>query len=197
MGDVFVCWDMIVVDVDCECVCEYFDCGGVVNVENFCWFFVVEYVGVEIEVDDFVEFLIEGVYYFDYFGVEYDELFDMYDLDKLIIGVWFYEFYWMYVNIWYVDVFVECFELFGVNVLFVFCNFVIDEEGQENVEWVVWNWFLDDDGFVVDVVVSFFMFLLLMSEWGCDVDDEGLVVEDVFFIEFGVFVLQVIMIMCF
>ncbi|WP_058828559.1 cobaltochelatase subunit CobN [Haloferax sp. Q22] len=191
-GDAFARRDTTVADADRGRVCEYLDRGGAVNVENLCRFLAAEYAGVETEVDDPVELPTEGVYHPDYPGVEYDELLDTHDPDKPTIGVWFYESHWTHANTRYVDALVERLESVGANVLPAFCNPATDEEGQENAEWVARNWFSDDDGPVVDAVVSSFMFSLSMSERGRDADDEGADAEDVFLSELGVPVLQAI-----
>ncbi|SEL25296.1 cobaltochelatase subunit CobN [Haloferax larsenii] len=189
-GDAFALRDTTVAEEDRDRAYDYLERGGVVNIENLCRFLATEYDDFDAAPDDPVELPTEGVYHPDYPGVEYEELLDTHDDDKPTIGLWFYESHWTHANTRYVDAMVERLESLGANVLPAFCNPATDEEGQENAEWVARNWFSDDDGPLVDAVVSSFMFSLSMSERGRSASDEGDGAEDVFLTELGVPVLQ-------
>ncbi|ADQ65944.1 cobaltochelatase cobn subunit [Halogeometricum borinquense DSM 11551] len=191
-GDAFALRDTSVSDADRERAVEYLERGGVVNIENLCRFLAAEYDDFDTDVEDPVSLPTEGVYHPDYPGIEYEELRETFDPDDPTVGVWFYESHWTHANTRYVDALVRRLESLGVNVLPAFCNPATDEEGQENAEWVARNWFSDDDGPIVDAVVSSFMFSLSMSERGRDAADEGDDAEDVFLTELGVPVLQAI-----
>ncbi len=191
-GDAFAFEDTTVSERDRDRVYDYLEAGGVVNIANCCRFLASEYEGVDVDYDDPVSLPTEGVYHPDHPGVEYDELLATHDPDNPTIGVWFYESHWTHANTRYVDALVRKLEAEGANVLPAFCNPATDEEGQENAEWVARNWFSDDDGPVVDAVVSSFMFSLSMSERGRDASDEGEGAEEVFLTELGVPVLQAI-----
>ncbi|ELZ80292.1 cobalamin biosynthesis protein / cobaltochelatase CobN [Haloferax larsenii JCM 13917] len=189
-GDAFALQDTTVAEEDRDRAYDYLERGGVVNIENLCRFLATEYDDFDAAPDDPVELPTEGVYHPDYPGVEYEELLDTHDDDKPTIGLWFYESHWTHANTRYVDAMVERLESLGANVLPAFCNPATDEDGQENAEWVARNWFSDDDGPLVDAVVSSFMFSLSMSERGRSASDEGDGAEDVFLTELGVPVLQ-------
>ncbi|AFK20891.1 cobaltochelatase subunit CobN (plasmid) [Haloferax mediterranei ATCC 33500] len=191
-GDAFALRDTTVSEGDRERAYEYLERGGVVNIENLCRFLAAEYDDFDTTVDDPVSLPTEGVYHPDHPGIEYDELLDTFDSESPTVGIWFYESHWTHANTRYIDALVERLESLGVNVLPAFCNPATDEEGQENAEWVARNWFSDDDGPLVDAVVSSFMFSLSMSERGRDAADEGANAEDVFLTELGVPVLQAI-----
>jgi cobaltochelatase CobN len=191
-GDAFAFEDTTVSDRDRERVSDYLDAGGVVNLANVCRFLASEYGGVDADYDDPVSLPTEGVYHPDHPGIGYEELLATHDPDKPTVGVWFYEAHWTHANTRYVDALVRHLESRGANVLPAFCNPATDEDGQENAEWVARNWFSDDDGPVVDAVVSSFMFSLSMSERGRSASDEGEGAEDVFLTELGVPVLQAI-----
>ncbi|QIB76197.1 cobaltochelatase subunit CobN [Halogeometricum borinquense] len=191
-GDAFALRDTSVSDADRELAVEYLERGGVVNIENLCRFLAAEYDDFDTDVEDPVKLPTEGVYHPDYPGIEYEALRETFDPDDPTVGVWFYESHWTHANTRYVDALVRRLESLGVNVLPAFCNPATDEEGQENAEWVARNWFSDDDGPIVDAVVSSFMFSLSMSERGRDAADEGDDAEDVFLTELGVPVLQAI-----
>ncbi len=190
-GDAYALEDTTVAEQDREQVYEYLDRGGTVNFEHCCRYLAAEYGGHDGEVDDPVSLPTEGVYHPDYPAVEYEELLETHDAEKPTVGVWFYESHWTHANTRYVDALVRTLEAEGVNVLPAFCNPATDEEGQENAEWVAKNWFSDEDGPIVDAVVSSFMFSLGMSERGRSASDEG-GTEDIFLAELGVPVLQAI-----
>ncbi|MFB6068978.1 MAG: cobaltochelatase subunit CobN, partial [Halobacterium sp.] len=171
---------------------DYLDAGGVVNLANLCRFLASEYDDFDADYDDPVSLPTEGVYHPDHPGVEYDELLATHDPEKPTIGVWFYESHWTHANTRYVDALVRKLEAEGANVLPAFCNPATDEKSQENAEWVARNWFSDEDGAVVDAVVSSFMFSLSMSERGRAASDEGEGAEEIFLTELGVPVLQAI-----
>jgi cobaltochelatase CobN len=191
-GDAFAFEDTSVTERDRNRVYDYLESGGVVNLANCCRFLASEYGGVDADYDDPVSLPTEGVYHPDHPGVEYEELLATHDSEKPTIGVWFYESHWTHANTRYVDALVRHLEAQGANVLPAFCNPATDEDGQENAEWVARNWFSDDDGPLVDAVVSSFMFSLSMSERGRAASDEGEGAEDVFLTELGVPVLQAI-----
>jgi cobaltochelatase CobN len=191
-GDAYAYEDTTVAGADRDRAYDYLERGGVVNVANLCRFLAAEYDDFDGEVDDPVALPTEGVYHPDHPGVEYEELLATHDPEKPTIGVWFYESHWTHANTRYVDALVRRLEAAGANVLPAFCNPATDEAGQENAEWVARNWFADEDGPVVDAVVSSFMFSLSMSERGRDASDEGDGAEEVFLTELGVPVLQAI-----
>ncbi len=190
-GDAYALEDTTVSEEDRERVYEYLERGGVVNLEHCCRYLASEYGDYDGEYDDPVELPTEGVYHPDYPAVEYEELLETHDPDEPTIGVWFYESHWTHANTRYVDALVRALEEKGVNVLPAFCNPATDEEGQENAEWVARNWFSDEDGPIVDAVVSSFMFSLGMSERGRSASDEGST-DEIFLEELGVPVLQAI-----
>jgi cobaltochelatase CobN len=203
-GDAYAFEDTTVAETDRDLAYEYLERGGVVNLANCCRFLAATYGGAdtgvaddaeadpEFDYDDPVELPTEGVYHPDHPGASYEELLATHDPDRPTIGVWFYESHWTHANTRYVDGLVRALEAQGANVLPAFCNPATDEAGQENAEWVAREWFSDDDGPVVDAVVSSFMFALSMSERGRDADDEGSGAEGVFLTELGVPVLQAI-----
>jgi cobaltochelatase CobN len=191
-GDAFAFEDTTVSDRDRKRVSDYLDAGGVVNLANVCRFLASEYDDFDGEYDDPVSLPTEGVYHPDHPGIGYEELLATHDSGKPTVGVWFYESHWTHANTRYVDALVRHLEAQGANVLPAFCNPATDEAGQENAEWVARNWFSDDDGSVVDAVVSSFMFSLSMSERGRSASDEGDGAEEVFLTELGVPVLQAI-----
>ncbi|MFC6989035.1 cobaltochelatase subunit CobN [Haloplanus sp. GCM10025708] len=191
-GDAFAFEDTTVAERDRDRAYDFLESGGVVNLANLCRFLATEYDDVDADYDDPVSLPTEGVYHPDHPSVEYEELLASHDPEKPTIGVWFYESHWTHANTRYVDALVRKLEAAGANVLPAFCNPATDEEGQENAEWVARNWFSDDDGPLVDAVVSSFMFSLSMSERGRDASDEGEDAEEVFLTELGVPVLQAI-----
>ena len=191
-GDAFAFEDTTVTADDRDRVYEYLDGGGVVNLANCCRFLAATYDDVDVAYDDPVDLPTEGVYHPDHPGIEYEELLATHDEGKPTVGVWFYESHWTHANTRYVDALVRKLEELGANVLPAFCNPASDEAGQENAEWVARNWFSDDEGPLVDAVVSSFMFSLSMSERGRAASDEGEGAEDVFLTELGVPVLQAI-----
>jgi len=203
-GDAYAVEDTTVSEADRDRVWEYLERGGTVNLANCCRFLAATYGGADADssgdaadagyadYDDPVALPTEGVYHPDHPGAGYEELRATHDPDDPTIGVWFYESHWTHANTRYVDGLVRALEAQGANVLPAFCNPAADEAGQENAEWVAQEWFADDDGPVVDAVVSSFMFSLSMSERGRDADDEGQAAEDVFLTELGVPVLQAI-----
>ena len=190
-GDAYALEDTTVSEEDREQVYEYLERGGTINFEHCCRYLAAEYGDYDGEIDQPVELPTEGVYHPDYPAVEYEELLETHDANEPTVGVWFYESHWTHANTRYVDALVRALEDRGVNVLPAFCNPATDEEGQENAEWVARNWFSDDDGPIVDAVVSSFMFSLGMSERGRSASDEGRT-EDIFLEELGVPVLQAI-----
>ncbi len=190
-GDAYALEDTTVSADDRERVYEYLERGGVVNLEHCSRYLAGEYGEYDGEVADPVELPTEGVYHPDYPAVEYEELLETHDSDRPTVGVWFYESHWTHANTRYVDALVRALEDEGLNVLPAFCNPATDEEGQENAEWVAKNWFSDDEGPIVDAVVSSFMFSLGMSERGRSASDEG-GTDDIFLEELGVPVLQAI-----
>ncbi|MFC4246405.1 cobaltochelatase subunit CobN [Natribaculum luteum] len=190
-GDAYALEDTTVSAEDRERVYEYLERGGVVNLEHCCRYLATEYGDYDGAYDDPVELPTEGVYHPDYPAVEYEELLETHDPDEPTIGVWFYESHWTHANTRYVDALVSELEEKGVNVLPAFCNPATDEEGQENAEWVARNWFSDEDGPIVDAVVSSFMFSLGMSERGRSASDEGRT-DEIFLEELDVPILQAI-----
>ncbi|QSG02417.1 cobaltochelatase subunit CobN [Natranaeroarchaeum sulfidigenes] len=199
-GDAFAIEDTSVPASDRDAVYEYLERGGTINIANATRYLVREY-GSGASADDAwtgevgepVELPTEGVYHPDHPGTGYEELVATFEESAPTVGIWFYESHWTHENTRYVDAQVRRLEALGANALPVFCNPVTDEEGQEDAEWTVENYFTDDVGEpVVDAVLSSFMFSLSMSERGRDADDEGSAAEDVFLDELGVPVIQTV-----
>ncbi|UPV73863.1 cobaltochelatase subunit CobN [Halorussus limi] len=205
-GDAYAREDTTVGIEDRETVCEYLDRGGTSNIANCIRFLIDSYADEDCEYDSPVALPTEGVYHPDVPGAEYEDLRARIDperssgesrLDSLgetpTVAVWFYESHWTHENTRYVDALVRAIEANGANALPIFCNPATDTDEQEDAEWVVDEWLLDDDGDpVVDAVLSSFMFSLSMDERGRSASDEGDSAEDVFLDRLGVPVLQTI-----
>ncbi|MFB6091700.1 MAG: cobaltochelatase subunit CobN [Haloquadratum sp.] len=191
-GDAFAFEDTTVGERDRERAYDYLDAGGAVNLANLCRFLANQYADVDVASEAPTSLPTEGVYHPDHPGAEYEELLGRHDPDRPTVGVWFYESHWTHANTRYVDALVRRLEAEGANVLPAFCNPATDEAGQENAEWVARNWFSDEDGPIVDAVVSSFMFSLSMSERGRGASDESDGAEEVFLTELGVPVLQAV-----
>ncbi|RBI61110.1 cobaltochelatase subunit CobN [halophilic archaeon] len=209
-GDAYALEDTTVATEDRETVYEYLDRGGTANVANCVRFLVDAYADEDREYDGPVALPTEGVYHPDVPGAEYEDLRARIDPEPSpersadeprnaerdetpTVAVWFYESHWTHENTRYVDALVRALEANGADALPVFCNPATDTDEQEDAEWVVDNWLLDEDGEpVVDAVLSSFMFSLSMDERGRDASDEGESAEDVFLDRLGVPVLQTI-----
>ncbi|WP_433628317.1 cobaltochelatase subunit CobN [Halomicrococcus sp. NG-SE-24] len=209
-GDAYALEDTTVGTEDREAVYEYLDRGGTANVANCVRFLVDAYADEDREYDGPVALPTEGVYHPDVPGAEYEDLRARIDPETSpersadeprnaerdetpTVAVWFYESHWTHENTRYVDALVRSLEANGADALPIFCNPATDTDEQEDAEWVVDNWLLDEDGDpVVDAVLSSFMFSLSMDERGRDASDEGESAEDVFLDRLGVPVLQTI-----
>ncbi|WP_440008692.1 cobaltochelatase subunit CobN [Halomicrococcus sp. SG-WS-1] len=209
-GDAYALEDTTVGTEDREAVYEYLDRGGTANVANCVRFLVDAYADEDREYDGPVALPTEGVYHPDVPGAEYEDLRARIDSETSpersadeprnaerdetpTVAVWFYESHWTHENTRYVDALVRALEANGADALPIFCNPATDADEQEDAEWVVDNWLLDEDGEpVVDAVLSSFMFSLSMDERGRDASDEGESAEDVFLDRLGVPILQTI-----
>jgi cobaltochelatase CobN len=192
-GDAFAFEDTSVSTGERERVYEYLDRGGTANVANLVRYLVDAYGDEPREYDDPVSLPTEGVYHPDHPGASYEELRATLDPTTPTVGVWFYESHWTHENVRYVDALVRAIEARGADALPVFCNPATDTDEQEDAEWVVDNWLVNDRGQpIVDAICSSFMFSLSMDERGRSASDEGEGAEEVFLDRLGVPVIQTI-----
>ena len=191
-GDAFAVEDTTVPSAVRETVGEYLERGGSANLANCLRYLVDRLTAADRAYDDPVELPTEGVYHPDHPGVSYEELRATLSEDRPTVAVWFYESHWTHENTRYVDSLVRALEAEGADALPVFCNPVTDSDKQQDAEWVVDEWLLEDGEPVVDAVCSSFMFSLSMSERGRDASDEGGDAEEVFLRRLGVPVLQTV-----
>ncbi|MFB6157930.1 MAG: cobaltochelatase subunit CobN [Haloferacaceae archaeon] len=190
-GDAFAVEDTTVAAADRDRVYEYLDRGGATNVANCCRFLADEYGDADLAYDDPVALPTEGVYHPDHPAASYADLRATFDPDRPTVAIWFYESHWTHENTRYVDAQVRAIEERGADALPIFCNPATDTEEQEDAEWVVDEWLLEDGEPVVDAVLSSFMFSLSMDERGRSGDDEG-DAGDVFLDRLGVPVIQTV-----
>ncbi len=191
-GDAFAVEDTTVPSAAREAVGDYLERGGSANLANCLRYLVDRFTAADRSYDDPVELPTEGVYHPDHPGASYGELRAALDPDRPTVAVWFYESHWTHENTRYVDALVRAIEAEGADALPVFCNPVTDSDEQQDAEWVVDEWLLEDGEPVVDAVCSSFMFSLSMSERGRDADDEGGDAEEVFLRRLGVPVVQTV-----
>ena len=191
-GDAFAVEDTTVPSAVRETVGEYLERGGSANLANCLRYLVDRLTAADRAYDDPVELPTEGVYHPDHPGASYEELRATLSEDRPTVAVWFYESHWTHENTRYVDSLVRALEAEGADALPVFCNPVTDSDEQQDAEWVVDEWLLEDGEPVVDAVCSSFMFSLSMSERGRDASDEGGDAEEVFLRRLGVPVLQTV-----
>jgi len=86
------------------------------------------------------------------------------DPEKITVGLWFYQSYWLNDNLRYIDAIIREIELCDVNVICVFhLRYKDADRGNRGADYVVEQFFMKDGKSVIDVLISPMMFSLTLS----------------------------------
>ena len=108
----------------------------------------------------------EGIYHPDISGIPeiQDYLQQKVDKEKITVGLWFYQSYWLNDNLAYIDAIIREIESRGANVICVFhLRYKDAERGNLGADYVVEQFFMEDGRARIDVLISPMMFSLTLS----------------------------------
>jgi len=150
-------WDMIN---------RYLLHGGRINFRNmFVYLHNLLYRGV-IPCDPPRDLPQEGIYHPDFPGIpEMEEYLEQkFDSQKITVGIWFYQSYWLNDNVEYIDAVIREVERCGANVICVFhLRYKDAERGNRGADYVVEKFFMKDGKPIIDVLINPMMFSLTLS----------------------------------
>ncbi len=108
----------------------------------------------------------EGIYHPDISGIPeiQDYLQQKVGKEKITVGLWFYQSYWLNDNLAYIDAIIREIESRGANVICVFhLRYKDAERGNLGADYVVEQFFMEDGRARIDVLISPMMFSLTLS----------------------------------
>ena len=108
----------------------------------------------------------EGIYHPDIPGIPdlKDYLKQKIDPEKITVGIWFYQSYWLNDNLSYIDAMIREAERCGANVICVFhLRYKDANRGNMGADYVVNKFFMENGRSRIDVLISPMMFSLTLS----------------------------------
>ncbi|HIQ37629.1 MAG TPA: cobaltochelatase subunit CobN [Desulfocapsa sulfexigens] len=109
----------------------------------------------------------EGIYHPDHEGIpELDEYLNKrINPEKLTVGLWFYQTYWINNNLSFIDAIIRAIEAQGANVIAVFhLRYKDADRGNMGADYIVDHFFMDKSGNSrIDVLINPLMFSLAMA----------------------------------
>ncbi len=145
---------------------QYLERGGCINFERLL--FYLHNVLFETALDCQEPFVQrnEGIYHPDYSAPPEREryLAEKVDPDRLTVGIWFYQTYWVNNNLAFVDQLIRSIEAHGANVIPVFHFRYKDKaRGNKGAEYIVRHFFMDGSKPRIDVLISPMLFSLALA----------------------------------
>ena len=107
----------------------------------------------------------EGIYHPDYSGIPDLETYldEKVDPEKLTVGLWFYQTYWLNNNLDYIDGIIRSIEAAGANVIPVFhLRYKEADRGNKGADHIVDHYFMDGDTPRIQVLINPLMFSLTL-----------------------------------
>ena len=144
-----------------DAINKYFIHGGPVNYKNLLFYLYNFLFRADYSVEPPLALPHEGIYHPDIPGIpdlnEY--LKEHVDPDKITVGFWFYQSYWINNNVAYVDAIIQEIEAQGANVIPVFhLRYKDDTRGNRGADYVVEHFFMDNGRPRIDVLINPMMF---------------------------------------
>ena len=140
--------------------------GGGINFQNMFVYLYNLLYHENISCDPPRELPQEGIYHPDFPGnPEIEEYLEQkFDLQKITVGIWFYQSYWLNDNVEYIDAIIREVERCGANVICVFhLRYKDAERGNRGADYVVEKFFMKNGKPIIDVLINPMMFSLTLS----------------------------------
>ena len=153
-----------------DTVCGYLRHGGAVNFTSLLFYLESELHDLSREPSEPLVLPHEGIYHPDMEGIPEieDYLAKRVDPDKLTVGIWFNQAYWLNNNLAYIDAMIRVAESAGANVIPVFhLRFKDVSRGNRGAEYAANTFFMKDGKPIIDVLISPNMFSLTLMDPAC------------------------------
>ncbi|MGD9209725.1 MAG: cobaltochelatase subunit CobN [Desulfobacteraceae bacterium] len=144
---------------------RYLSCGGHINFHQLLIYLHNRLFDTRIECRPAVELPFEGIYHPDFPGILSleDYLAKKVDPEKLTVGIWFYQTYWLNNNLAFIDGIIRAIEANGANVIPVFHQRYKDaQRGNRGADYIVEHYFMDQGKSRIDVLINPLMFSLTL-----------------------------------
>ncbi|GBE12236.1 aerobic cobaltochelatase subunit CobN [bacterium BMS3Abin13] len=143
--------------------------GGRVNLRNMLVYLYNLRFHAQIPCDPPQSLPQEGIYHPDFGGVpELEEYLEKKcDPDKITVGIWFYQTYWLNDNLAHIDAMIREIERQGANVICVFhLRYKDAERGNRGADYIVEHFFMKEGRPRIDVLINSMMFSLTLAAPG-------------------------------
>jgi len=108
----------------------------------------------------------EGIYHPDFsqFGDFKEYIRQKIDPEKITVGLWFYQTYWINNNVVFIDGIIREIERQGANVIPVFhLRYKDADRGNEGADYIVENFFMENGKPIIDVLINPMMFSMSLN----------------------------------
>ena len=141
--------------------------GGHLNFQNLFCFLHNLILGTRFSYDPPVDLPDEGIYHPDFDGIPERSAYlqQRFDPEKLTVGLWFYQTYWLDSNLAFVDAIIRAVEDRGANVIPVFhLRYKDRDRGNHGADYIVRNYFMDAQGKArIQVLINPLLFSLTLA----------------------------------
>ncbi|WP_028580515.1 cobaltochelatase subunit CobN [Desulfogranum japonicum] len=150
---------------DWDLVKQYISAGGHINFHQLLVRLHNRLFATDLHCEPPTPLPDDGIYHPDYAGIPRLEryLSEKIDTDKITVGLWFYQTYWVNNNLAFIDAIIREIEAAGANVIPVFHHRYKDAERQNNgADYVVQHYFMDGDKPRIQALINPQMFSLTL-----------------------------------
>ena len=150
---------------DWDLIKQYLSAGGHINFHQLLVHLHNRLFATDIPCESPTPLPDDGIYHPDYPGIPNLEryLSEKIDPDKITVGLWFYQTYWVNNNLAFVDAIIRSIEAAGANVIPVFHHRYKDAERKNNgADYVVKHYFMEGDRPRIQVLINPQMFSLTL-----------------------------------
>jgi len=148
-----------------DTICRYLTCGGHVNYHQLLIYLHNLIFDTEQDCRPPVDLPWEGIYHPDMPGIPSLEQYiaERVDPERITVGLWFYQAYWLNNNLGYIDAIIRSVEAAGANIIPVFhIRFKDKNRGNRGADYIVKNYFMDGDNPRIQVLINPNMFALTL-----------------------------------
>lgn len=145
---------------------RYLRLGGYTNYEQLLYFLYNHLRNQTVPCNEPTPHLHEGIYHPDInHDIDLTTYLEQYiDPDKITVGLWFYQTYWLNNNVAYIDAIIRAVEAQGANVIPVFhLRYKDVERGNNGADYIVEEYFMEAKKPRIDVLISPMLFSLSLA----------------------------------
>lgn len=142
-------------------------CGGRLNYHQLLIYLHNLLFKTDLACQPAIELPNEGIYHPDMEGLPdlKTYLAAKVDPDKITVGLWFYQTYWLNNNLLFVDSIIRAIEAHGANVIPVFhLRYKDEERGNLGPDYIVEHYFMDNGKSRIQVLINPLMFSLALAD---------------------------------